>query len=160
MKTYRHNRIVYSTEWKNDPICKIIVYHDSLPASSRGSHVKSDYAHAIIAISPYTRHMLLDSQQLRPNNSLPQPHQVKASHHFPGDNPSERGRAVQMNTGPSKNGSWKLNRRHMHQGSLFIALFPPLSFPCCPGPASRHPSNLTSVYPIPALHLLLPSTPF
>ena len=35
-----------------------------------------------------------------------------------------------------------------------------LSFLCCPRPSSHHPSSLTLVYLIPALHLLLPSTPF
>ena len=34
------------------------------------------------------------------------------------------------------------------------------SFLCCPRPPSHHPSSLTSVSLVPALHLLPPSTPF
>ena len=41
-----------------------------------------------------------------------------------------------------------------------IAAQPPSSFLCCPRPSSHHPSCLTSVYLIYALHLLPPSTPF
>ena len=42
---------------------------------------------------------------------------------------------------------------------LFVTLPPPL-FLCCPRPPSHHPSSLISVYLLPALHLLLLSTPF
>ena len=41
-----------------------------------------------------------------------------------------------------------------------IVVQPPLSFLCCPRQPSPHPSSLTLVYLVPALHLLLPSTPF
>ena len=37
---------------------------------------------------------------------------------------------------------------------------PPPSSLCFPSQSSRHPPNLTTVFLVPALHLLLPSTPF
>ena len=98
----------------------IIINHDFLPPSrhvvmsSQISLTQSSNTHPL---SPYTRHLSLDFQQLRPFYSLPQQHQVTAYHPSPGDNPSQRGRAVQKNAGPCKNGRAKLNHLHMHQGS-------------------------------------------
>ena len=43
----------------------IIIYHDFLPPSRKGSHSKSDYAHTIIKhtpLSPYTWHLHLNFQ--------------------------------------------------------------------------------------------------
>ena len=91
---------------------KIIIYHDFLPLSRKGSHIKSDYAHTIIQqapFSPYNRHLRLYFQKLHSFNSLPQAHQVTASHPFPGDSPPKRGRAVRKNAGLSKNARVKLN---------------------------------------------------
>ena len=43
---------------------------------------------------------------------------------------------------------------------LRIVAKPPPSFLCCPRPHSHHPSSLSSVSIVPALHFLPPSTPF
>ena len=54
----------------------------------------------------------------------------------------------------------------MYQGSPRFPVFsriiaqPPPPFFCCPRPPSHHPSSLTSVYLVPALHLLPTSTAF
>ena len=37
---------------------------------------------------------------------------------------------------------------------------PPATFLCCPTPPSHHPSILTTVYVVPVIYFLLPSTPF
>ena len=71
--------------------------------------------------NPYTRHLLLDFQSLRPYYSLPQLHHVTATHPSPGDNPQECGRAVRKNAGPIKN--VKLNHLLMHQGSPLLPIF-------------------------------------
>ena len=63
-------------------------------------------------LSPYTWPVRLDFQKLHLFYSLLQPNQVTASQSYPGDNPPERGRAVQKNSWPSKNGCFKL--RHLH----------------------------------------------
>ena len=66
-----------------------------------------------------------------------------------------------MNTDTKQNGRVNLNDLHniVHQGSSLLHI----SEQCRathPRPPSHHPSNLTSVYLVPALHLLLPSSPF
>ena len=43
---------------------------------------------------------------------------------------------------------------------LCIGMYPPPSSSCCTRPPSYHPYNLTLVYPVLDLHVLLPSTPF
>ena len=68
------------------------------------------------------------------------------------------------NTGPSKNGSVKLIQLHVHQGSPLIPIFRALS-PSLHRHSSvdqsplHNPSSLTSVYLVPDLRLLPPSTP-
>ena len=57
----------------------------------------------------------------------------------------------------SKNGSVRFNQRHLHPGSTLLPIFFLLSSLWCPRPHSHHPSNLTSVYVIPLLHLHPPS---
>ena len=108
----------------------IIIYHDFLPPSRKGSHVKSDYAHTIIKHtprSPNTTHPPLDFQKFRPIYSVIQPHHVTASHPSPGDNPPERGKEVRKNAWPCKNGRVKLNNLHMYQGSPLVHIFRALS---------------------------------
>ena len=53
------------------------------------------------------------------------------------------GKAVQKNTGSSKNGSVELIQMHVHQGSPFpsIVAKPPQSSLCCPRPPSQHPAE-------------------
>ena len=111
----------------------------------------------------YTRHLCFEFQKLCTFYRLPELHHVKASHPFPGDNPLEHGRAVQRNTGPSKNGHMKLNHLHTHWaihsfqsfGHCCVVVQPPLSSISCQKTPSHYPSNLTSFYQIPDLHLLL-----
>ena len=79
------------------------------------------------------------------------------SHPSPGDKSPGRGRVIRTRV--------NLNRLYyMHQGSPLLPKFivaqpPPPSF-CCQRASSRHSSNLTSVYLVPALNLRLPSTHF
>ena len=60
----------------------------------------------------------------------------------------------------------RVNFSHLHlqQGypllPLLIVVQPPLLFPCYRRQPSHHPFNLTSVYLVPALHLLPPTTLF
>ena len=65
--------------------------------------------------------------------------------------------------GQAKNGSVKLILLHMYQGSPLFPIFRELT-PAVAAlqarPPSHHPSSLTSVSLVPALHLLPPSTPF
>ena len=142
----------------------IIIYHDFLLPSRRGSHVKTDYAHRMIKrtpLSPFSRNLRLDFKKLRFFFSLPQPRHVTASHSSPSDNPPELGRAAGKNAGPSKNGpkthiiyicTRPLTPSHL---SRIVAQPPPPSL-CYSRPSSRHPSNLTSVSSEPALHLYPP----
>ena len=130
---------------------------DSINQGGLICHVKSDYANSIIQntpLSPYTRHLILDFRNWRSFSSLPQPHHVTASHHSPGDKPQERGTAVRKNTGTNQNGRVKLNHLHMHQGPPILSIFH--SSLCWARPSSQHPSNITSVYLVPNLHLLPP----
>ena len=137
--------------------------HYILPPPRRGSHVKSDYARTIIqhtAPSTYTRHLRLDITKLRYLKSLPQPHHVTACHPSPGDKPPWRGRAVRNNTRIIQKRlretqfSTYTQRLSTHGFILRIVEQTPLSSLCYPMSPSRHPSNLTSVYPLPALLLL------
>ena len=77
----------------------------------------------------------------------------------------ERGRAVRKNTGTKQ--KWQLGTQSSTNATGLptpfyissIAAQPPPSFLCCQRPSSHRPCNLTSVYPVPALDLLSPSTP-
>ena len=98
--------------------------------------------------------------------SLSKLHHETASHPSLGVNKSpERGRAVRRNTGTPQNGRIKYNNLHTHQGSPLVSISRSSSCslhrhpPVAQGP-SHLPSNRTSVYPVPALHLLPPSSPF
>ena len=106
-------------------------FHDFLPPFRREKvmecQVRLHPQKQPTSLSPYTRHLRLDFQQLRLFYSLPQPHQVTASHPSPGDNPPERGRAVRKNAEPSKNCRVKLNHLHMHQASPLLLIFHALS---------------------------------
>ena len=69
------------------------------------------------------------SSQLKPTQSS-NTHPVanmspiySVSHPNSGDNPPERGRTVQKNAWPSKNGRVKLDHIHMHQGSSLLPVF-------------------------------------
>ena len=95
-----------------------------------GCHVKSDYARTTFQHTPcmpYTSHLPLDFQQLRPSYSLPQPHHITASHHSRGDKPPERVRTVRNNTGSNQKDRVKLNFLHIHQGSPLLPIFCSLS---------------------------------
>ena len=98
--------------------------------------------------------------------SLSQPHHVTASHSSPGDNHQSTGWAVRKNTGTSKNGCLKLIQllnvpglstfsdlraltRNLHRHSSAVQ-----------GHLQHHPSSLTSISLVVAIHLLPPSTPF
>ena len=86
--------------------------------------------------------------------------------------PLERGSAGWKNIGTKcvlgkRNWHAKLNEWSTYAPGLStpshlsrIVAQPPRSCLCCPRKPSRHPSNLTSVYPVPYLNLILPSTPF
>ena len=74
-------------------------------------------------------------------------------------------RAVRKKAGSCKNGRVKLNHLLMHRLSIpsylsRIVLQPAQSSLCCPRQSSGNPSNLASVYRVPALHIFPPSTPF
>ena len=78
----------------------------------------------------------------------------------------ERGRAVRRNTGTTQ--KWPREIQSSTYGpelstpfylSRIVAQSPRSSL-CCPKPPSHLQSNRTSVYPVPALHLLPPSSPF
>ena len=106
----------------------------------------SDYARTIIRytpLSPYTRH-------------CSQPLHVSASHPFPGDKAA--GGRSERTPESSKNYRLTLDHPHIRKGSQLLPMLPPPSSLCCPRPPSHHPSNLTSFYPVPAFHLLPPST--
>ena len=85
-----------------------------------------------------------------------------ASRSSPGDNHQS---AVRKNAGPSKNGRVKnsiiyICMKAVDPSYTSIVAQPPPSSLSCPWPFSCHSSNLTSVYPVPALCLHSPSTPF
>ena len=95
--------------------------------------------------------------------SLPQPHHVMASHSSLGDKPLEHVACCIKKF-------WSFWSGHETQSSTYatglstpylwlIAMQPPLSTVFCPRAPSHHPSNLTSVYHVPALHFL-PSPSF
>ena len=75
----------------------VIIYHDFLPPPRTGNHVKSDYTHTHThshqdtLLSPYTWHLSLYFQWLRPCHSLSQPHHVTASQRSPCDNHQSTG---------------------------------------------------------------------
>ena len=92
-------------------------------------------------------------------------HHVMASHPSPGDNhQSMGGRSVRTQTKqkwPSETHSVTYIPGLSTLSDLSrIGAQPPPTFLCCPRPSSHHPSSLTSVSLVPAIHLLLPSTPF
>ena len=112
----------------------------TIPPPRRDNHVKSDNTHTIINIQ---RH--------------PTPLQVITTRAPEGGLKEHRDKQK----GP----------RETHSVTYVLGLFTlydlsridaqlPASFLCCPRPPSHHPSSLTSVSLIPALHLLPPSTPF
>ena len=145
---------------KKFKFCKII-YHDFLLPSRRGSHVTSDYAHTIINTHPLAH--IPGTCSLIFIFSLPQPLHVTASHPSAGDILPERGRVVRKNAGPCKNGRVKLNHLHMHQGSPLLPTSLSASHrhpTAAQRTSSRHPSSVTSVYTVPALHLHPQSTLF
>ena len=134
-----------------------------------GSHVKSDYAHTLTQHTPlssYTRGVCsythrLDFQQLRPFNSLPQPHHVTASHPSSGDNQPEAERGVRKNAGPRKIWPQRTQSSTYAPGfstpSYLMLIVAQLlsSFLCCPRPHSRYAdgSTLMAVVPSPGVRV-------
>ena len=93
------------------------------------------------------------------------PTAVTASHPSPGDNhqsteggPKEHS-AMQKWTGKTYSVTYVPLLSNLSDHSRTDAQ-PPPSFLFCPRPPSHHPSSLTSVSLVPALHLLPASTPF
>ena len=90
---------------------------------------------------------------------------VTASNHSPGDNHTSTGGRSERTQGKQK---WPSETHSVTDVPGLSTLSdlsridgqPPPSFLCCPKPPSHHPSSLTSVSLVPALHLLPPSTPF
>ena len=99
-----------------------------------------------------------------PFYNLPKPHHRTASHPSPGDKPPKREMGSERTQEPSRNGrvnsSINVYIRALHSFLSFIVEQPSPSSHCSQRPPSHHPSNLTSVNPVPTLHLLPPSTPF
>ena len=96
-------------------------------------------------------------------SSLSQPHHVTASHPSPVENHQSNGGQSERQRAKKK---WLCET---HSVTYVLGTFsnllrideqPPPSFLCCPRLASHHPSSLTSVSIVLALHLLPPSTPF
>ena len=75
--------------WTSETICKhvfiktmLIIHHDLPCPSSRGSHVKTDYAHTIIQHTPssqYTGHLRLDISSCGPSTVYNTPLQVRSN---------------------------------------------------------------------------------
>ena len=129
----------------------IIICHDLRPPSRRTRHVKSDHARPIIPhvhapLSPYTGHLRFDISTFAIFTYVMASHPPLVIYNSPSYRP-ERGRAVLKNTGTKQ--KWQ----RATQSSTCV---PVLSL----FPISHHQSNLPSVYPIPAVKLLLPVTPF
>ena len=102
--------------------------------------------------------------------SLSQPHQVTASHRSLGDNQQSTGGRSERTQDQANMtacnpisyictrgapGAYAPGLRYAPCMHLIISQ-PPPSFLCCPRPPSRHPSSITSVYFVPARHLLPP----
>ena len=139
-----------------------------------GSHVKSYHASTIIQhipLSPYTRHLAASCALIFSNCShftVYQTSRLNSIPPYPGDKTPERRRAVRSNKGTIQNRPCETQSSTYAPGlstpsypsrPLSHSLHAPLSV-CYPRPPSRHPSNLNSIYPLPALHLLPPSTLF
>ena len=114
----------------------------------------------------HTGYLCLDFQQLRIYYSLSQPHHVTASHSSPGYNHQSKGRRSERTQGKASKCPRETHFVTYASGLPTLSYLshivaqPPPSFLCCSRPPSHHPSSLTSVSLIPALHLLPPSTPF
>ena len=121
----------------------IILYHDLLPSSKRGSRGKSDYASTIVKqshLSQYTRYSSLPTELCK---GIPPLARWYATIAWKGG-PNEHRNEATMTTSYSiiyiapglSTPSYRLR----------ISAQPSPSSLCCPSPPSRHPSNLTSVY--------------
>ena len=106
-----------------------------------GSHVKSHNTHAIIRL----RSPLFQFIQTASCNGIP----------------SERGRVVRKKAGHAKiaelNSIINICTRGLYS---FLSFAHCRESACSQRPSSRHPSNLSSVVPVPALYLHPSSTPF
>ena len=146
----------------------IIIYHDFRPPPRRCSYVKSDNTHTIINIhtlahildicalicsscaifTVYFNRIMLQHPTLlqvittRGREGRPKEHRAKQNW------PRETNSVIYV---PELSTLSDLSR---------IVTQPPPSFICCPRPPSHHPSSLTSVSLVPALHFLPPSTLF
>ena len=137
--------------------------HDFLPPPRRGSHVKSDNAHTQLSNTPLSPYAYLTTA---PWASLVAPYlQFTPTSLQAITNRAREG-------GPKEHGQAKMAAWNWCSYICTRALHSFLCFTHCraasavipldtrPRPPSHHPSSLTSVYLIPDLDLLLPSTPF
>ena len=97
--------------------------------------------------------------------SLSQPHHVTASHPSPGDNHQSTGgrpneHRDKQKWPPETHSITYIPRLSTLYNLSRIVSQPPQSFLSCPSPPVHHPSSLTSVYLVSALHLLPPSASF
>ena len=133
-----------------------------------GSHVKSDNTHTIINIHPLA--YILDICALIFNSCAiftVYPNRIMQRHPTHLHVISTRAREG----GPKEHRAKQKWQRKTHSVTYVpglstlsdlsrIASQPPPSFLCYQRPISHHPSSLTSISHVPALHLLPPSTPF
>ena len=103
-------------------------------------------------------------QQFYHFHSLLQAHHVTASHSSPGDSHQVGGgQTGTKQKWPNETQSFAYATARALHSFLFVAhcrTAVTANPPCRPRPHSHHPFNLTSIYHVPALHLLPPSTPF
>ena len=92
-------------------------------------------------------------------------HHITASQPSPGDNHQSTGGWSERTLGQAKIAAWDLFSyictRALHSFRSFAdcrAAYTVISL--CTKPPSQHPSSITSVFLVPTLHLLPPSTPF
>ena len=105
-------------------MCYIIIYHDFLHPSKRGSHAKSDYALTIVQhlpLRPYTSYLHLDSSSC----TLFTAYSTASCNGIP---PVSRCEATRAREGcpkeprkKSKKGCFLLNYLHMHHSLLSFA---------------------------------------
>ena len=112
------------------------------------------------------RHLSLDNSNLHHYYSLRQAHHVMACHSTPGNQQPKFGRTVRKNTGTKLKWPHEMQSStyppglSSHSSFSFIVEQLPQSFLCCQSLPSQNPSNLASVYSVPALHFILPSIAF
>ena len=126
-----------------------IIRHDLLPPSRWGSHAKSGYER--ISISPYIRHLRLDISSCAPF--------IVYRNRTSGDKLPDRGTEVRKNKVTEQKWPREIQSSTYSIPWLSTSCYlscivarPETSVFCYSRSPSLHPSNLTSVYPVPAFH--------